>query len=483
MAYKWRVLLTVGIGTYMATMDSSIVNIAIPTLARVFGASPNTALWASLAFILTVTGLTLTLGRVGDLFGRKRIYVGGFAVFTTGMALCGFAPSLPLLVAARVLQACGSAMIVANGMAIVTSNFPPHERGKALGTTSAIVGAGLMSGPVIGGLLLEAFDWRAIFIVRLPLGLIGLMTAWRVLRDAPPADIDRRLDLPGGVTLFVALAALLVGVNRGQTWGWASPQIIALTLLAVSSLLLFVRIESLAANPVLAVSLFRNRMFSASVLNLALNFVATSSVSLMMPFYFLRVRGLTASATGLLMVSVPLLMLVLSPIAGSLSDKAGPRLLGIVGVTFVTTGLASLTTLREAEPIVLVVARLALLGAGSAFFQTPNSSSIMGQVPRTMLGIGSGTIATGRNIGQSLGLAMAGTVFTSFAASAAGVGIAAAGAGPLPPSATLAGIHAAFTAAAALSLLSVAVSFVRAAARAPAQAHATLRVESAGEGP
>ena len=462
MQYKWQVLITVGVGTYLMTMDSSIVNIALPTFARVFHTSPNTALWVSLAFILTTTGLTLTLGRLGDLFGRKRMYVAGFAIFTAGLALAGLAQDLAQLIAVRIFQGCGSAMVLANGTAIITAAFPSHERGRAIGTNSAVVGAGLMSGPVIGGFLLESLDWRALFYVRIPLGLAALLAGWWVVRETGPAHAgERRLDIPGALTLVVALSGFLLAVNRGQAWGWISPAILGLFAVAAATLAAFVLIEARSPSPIVSFTLFRDRLLAASLLSQVLNFVAQSAVSLLMPFYLIRVLGYSPARAGLVLISVPLLMLVLSPFAGALSDRVGSRLLATAGVVLVSLGLLLLATLGRHSSAVLVMARLMLVGAGSALFGPPNNSTIMGRVPPSMLGTGAATIATGRNVGNAAGLAMAGAVFTAVAAAHAGVSAGAARADTLPPDAVLAGVRAAFAVSTVISFTAVTASFFR----------------------
>ena len=462
MPYKWRVMIAVGLATYMATMDSSIVTIALPTFSRVFHASPNTVLWLSLGVMLTTTGLTLTLGRLGDLLGRRRIYLAGLVIFTAGLGVAGLAQSFPQLLAVRIVQACGGAMVLANGTAIVTAAFPAHERGRALGINSAIVGAGLMSGPVVGGVLLESLDWPALFYMRIPVGMLALAASWRILEDTPPAHVgERRLDIAGAAALFATLSTLLLAVNRGQAWGWRSPAILGLFALAAVSLPVFLRIESRAPSPVVALSLFRDRLLVASLLSQVLNFVAQAAVTLVMPFYLIYVLGYSPARAGLVLISVPLLMLLLSPFAGALSDRVGSRLLATVGVVLVSLGLLSLATLGTDTPAPLVMIRLTLIGAGTALFGPPNNSTVMGRVPPSMLGTGASMIATGRNVGQSVGLAMAGAVFTAVAASHAGVSAAAARPDHLPPDAVLAGVRAAFAVSTAISLGAVTASFFR----------------------
>jgi MFS family permease len=262
MPYKWRALVAVAFGTYMATMDFSIVNVALPTLSREFDQPADVVVWATLASSLTVTGLTLTAGRAGDLFGRKRIYIAGWVIFTIGMGVAGFAQSIEQLIVLRLFQAVGVSLAIANGNAIVTSSFPDSERGKALGITGGVVGAGLMSGPILGGLILEFFEWRALFYLRVPIGLIAMTMAFLLIRESEaPQSQRRRLDVPGAVAIFFAISTALLAVNRGREWGWSSPAILALLGISGFALFMVIRIESRVESPVLSLALFKVRSF------------------------------------------------------------------------------------------------------------------------------------------------------------------------------------------------------------------------------
>jgi len=201
-SYKWLVLLTLSIGTFMVTLDSSIVNISLPRLTEVFNTEPSIVLWVTVAYLLVSVGLMLSIGKLGDLFGRKRVYISGLTLFTIGLVLCAISQSVVQLILARVVQAIGSAMVIALGNAIITTVFPAQERGKALGLLGAIVSTGLLSGPVIGGVLLDALDWRAIFYVRIPVGIIGLVMSWIFLREQERKNTDTRFDWGGAITLF-----------------------------------------------------------------------------------------------------------------------------------------------------------------------------------------------------------------------------------------------------------------------------------------
>jgi len=460
MPYKWQALIAVCFGTYMATMDFSIVNVALPTLSREFNRAPDTVVWATLVSSLVVTGLTLTAGRTGDLFGRKRIYIGGWVIFTIGMGVASFAQSIEQLIAFRFFQSVGVAMAIANGNAIVTDAFPDNERGRALGTTGAVVGAGLMSGPILGGLILSLFEWQALFYLRVPIGLIAMTMAIVFIRDTPgqPAG-SRKMDIPGAVALFFTLSSTLLAVNRGPAWGWTSPVILGLFAVGLTSFLAFLRIESLAASPVVSLALFKMRNFAVSVSSLMLNFAGQSAVTFLMPFYLINVRDYTTAQTGLILATVPSMMLLLSPVSGLVSDRYGFRYQVTAGIALVTLGLFSLSTIGPATSTGLIMARLAVVGIGTSVFMSPNSATIMGSVPRTMLGTASASVATSRNVGNAVGLAMASAILVGVASASAGLPGVRTDA--LPPEALLDGIRVAFIVAGSMSALAIAASSFR----------------------
>jgi EmrB/QacA subfamily drug resistance transporter len=456
MRYKWRVLVAIAFGTYVATMDFSIVNIALPTLSREFNASPDTVIWATLAFSLSATSLTLTAGRAGDLFGRRRVYLTGWLIFTIGMAGVGLAQSIGQLIALRALQATGMSMVVANGSALVVEAFPASERGRALGGTNAAVGAGLTSGPILGGLILSLFDWRAIFYLRVPFGLAAFLMVLLIVRERSSQTGARRLDIPGAVTLFCALGGTILAMNRGVAWGWTSPVILGLFALGLVAFAAFIRIERRSPSPIVSLALFRIRSFSLSALTLTLNFVGQAAVTFLMPFYLIQVHGYSTARAGFVIVTIPALMLAFAPFSGYIADRFGFRYQQALGSALVTLGLLSLATLTADEPMAAIMARLALIGLGSAIFQSPNSSAIMGSVPPHQLGTASASVATARNIGNATGLALMGTILVAVASSQ--LGVSGVSADQIPPATLLDGIRAGFLAGGMISVLAVVVA-------------------------
>ncbi|MFC1931024.1 DHA2 family efflux MFS transporter permease subunit [Chloroflexota bacterium] len=412
-SYKWIVLSVVAIGTLMATLDAGMVRIALPHLSSVFQVGPNTVVWVLLVYLLICTGLMLTLGRAADTFGRKRLYTLGLVIFSLGLGLCALAQSFIQLVIFRLIQAVGAAMVMAIGDAILTASFPSKERGRALGIMGAVIGAGLLSGPALGGILLDFLDWRSIFYLRLPLGVVGAIMAWVLLKQQVPSGQKRKFDLPGAATLFVALACLFLALNQGQSLGWFQPWVVALGVMVILFAFLFVLFERRAEHPVLDLRLFLNRLFSAASGSHSLVYMATEMVGFLLPFLLIQAMSFSASLSGLLMATIPAWRLVLSPLSGRLSDKLGTLFFCSSGFVMVSAGIFLLTGLGLDASVVDIFLRLSVVGIGMGLFVSPNNSAIMGSVPGDKLGTASAMVATLRQAGTATGVAIAGTVFAA----------------------------------------------------------------------
>lgn len=411
--YQWLVLLTVCISNIMGPMDNTMVNIALPELTVAFNTGLSTVIWILLAYMLTAAGLMLSLGKLGDVLGRKRVYVTGFVLFTLGLALCALAQNIVQLILFRVIQGVGAAMTVAMGTAIVTSTFSPQERGKAIGIMGTAVGLGLMSGPALGGLLLDTFGWRSIFYLRLPLSILGMVMAWVILRDDGSSEQSRGFDIWGAVTLFIGLASVLFALNQGQASGWFSPLVLGFGAAGVALLSLFLIIEGRLTQPILDLTLFRRRNFALANASLLFSFLGRRGIALILPFLLIQACHYSASRAGLLLMTIPLTMMVVAPLSGWLSDKTGSRLLCPLGLAIVCFGIFLLRDLDTSSTWSDFVIRLLIMGVGGSLFETPNNSFIMGAVRQQRLGTVSAMIATMRTIGQSVGLAIATMVFTT----------------------------------------------------------------------
>jgi EmrB/QacA subfamily drug resistance transporter len=411
--YKWRALATVALGTLMGTMDASIANISFPVLTRVFQADLTAVMWVALVYILVCTSLMLVLGKISDLIGRKKIYAGGMAIFTLGLIACSMAQGIGQLILFRILQAVGAAMSVACGPAIVTEAFPPEERGRGLGLLGVAVSLGFILGPTLGGFLLEWLSWRSIFYIRAPVALITLFMILFLLKKdhARPGRI--RLDFKGAITSSVGMFCLVLGMSQISKFGFASLQVSFLIALGLLSLLFFMLIERRVEEPLVDLSLFKNRVFSSATWSLFLTFVAVPGYILIMPFYLMHGVGLTASAAGFLMAVNAMTTIVVGPISGSLSDRFGPVRFSTIGAAATAAAFYLMRGFDLETQITTIVPILILLGVGVGCFQPSNNSIIMGAVTREHLGTASALIATQRQIGLSLGMALAGSLFTA----------------------------------------------------------------------
>jgi EmrB/QacA subfamily drug resistance transporter len=412
----WSVFGAVALGTFMATLDSSIVNVALPTLAATFHAAVTQIEWVSLAYILTITGLLLPFGRLGDAVGRRRVFLTGLGLFTVGSAACALAASAPLLVAARVLQGTGASMASANSVALITAAFPRELRGRALGMVGAVVGLGLTVGPPLGGFLLAAFGWPSIFLVNLPIGVIAVLWARRVLARDVAIDVRPPFDTAGAACALCALVLVTLFLSRGATWGWGSLPALACVLGAALAALGFLAAERRAPDPLIDFAFFRDAAFRVPMLSLLLSFVALFAAVFLVPFYLQRIAGFTPDQVGRVLVVVPLLLLVVSPISGALSDRVGSRVLALAGLAVTSAGLFLLAFLigRAGDrPLgtLATVAGLFVIGLGQGLFQPPNSSSAMGAVPPAKLGLAGGLLATMRNLGMLFGIGLAAAVY------------------------------------------------------------------------
>ncbi len=468
-ANKWTVLAIVAVGVFMATLDSSIVNISLPVIARYFEVALSGAVeWIIIAYLIVIAALLLTVGRLADMIGRKPIWAAGLVIFTVGSALCGAAPSLGLLVAARALQGVGGAFLMAISPAMLTAAFPAEERGRALGLNAVVVSLGVSAGPTLGGILTEYLTWRAIFYVNVPLGIIGFIATMRLLTEQ--TRVGRvRFDLWGAGLLAIGLASLTLGLSFGQEWGWASPPLLTSLVVALVALVALVVVERRVGQPNVNLSLLRSRVFASANISLILSFLALFAVSFLLPFYLEELRGFSTEHAGLLLTPLPLTIAVVAPFSGSLADRIGTRWLAAGGLAIACVGLVAISQLDAQSSTVDIVWRLVLTGVGQGLFQSPNNSALMGAAPRGQQGSAAGFLATGRVVGQSISVALAGAIFASLGGTTAGLALATQRQTGMLSEAQIAmlqstfssGFHAAFIVCAAIAALGVFTSLVR----------------------
>lgn len=409
---KWYVLAAVAMGIFLATIDGSIVNVALPTLVGVFQAEFHLVEWVVLSYLLVVTTLMLSVGRLGDMIGKKQLYNAGMIIFTAGSVLCGLAPGVYWLIGFRVLQAIGAVMMMALGTAILTEAFPARERGKVLGIGGSVVSIGIVAGPVLGGILIESLSWHWIFFVNLPIGIIGAVMVHRFVPDLKPAG-GQRFDYWGAMTLFVSLTAFSLALTLGQQEGFDQPFIVSLLAAWAVFLILFLVVEWNSSEPMVDLRLFKNALFSVNLITGFITFIAIAGTIILMPFYLENVLGYSTRSVGLLLAIVPVAMGLIAPVAGSLSDRFGTRPITVVGLGVLVVGYYSVSTLSTDTTALGYVLRFLPIGLGMGIFQSPNNSAIMGSVPRTRLGVASGLLSMTRTLGQTVGIAALGALWAS----------------------------------------------------------------------
>jgi len=404
------VLLVIGTGTFLSAMAASTITLALPELGREFGVSIDRSSWVMQAYLLSVTSLMLVAGRLADLFGHRRAYLAGFALFGVAATACGLAPGYQSLVVARLLQGMGGAFIMSTAPALLTTSFPPARRGQALGMLSTGTYAGLTVGPPLGGLIISTLGWRWVFFLNAPATLVVIALGLWLLPRATPRS-GQRLDWAGVATLLSGMPLLLLALSQGTAWGWLTGRTLGVAAVALILLALFVVIERRRQQPLLDLTLFKSMRFSGAVLSAIFNYVALFVQTILLPFYLREGLGLKSAAAGLLLIAQPLLMALVASPAGALSDRLGTRSLATTGMLLMATSLAGMTALDQGSSQLVVFAWLALLGLGTGVFISPNSSALMGAAPRQQQGVAGGVMAVARNFGMVLGITSATAVF------------------------------------------------------------------------
>ena len=400
---KKTVLLVATLASFLAPFMGSSVNIALPAIEREFGVDAVLLGWVATSYMLAAAMFLVPFGRIADIWGRKKVFAYGTAIYTISSLLAGLASSISMLIAWRVLQGIGGSMIFGTGVAILTSVFPAGERGKAIGFNTAAVYMGLSLGPVLGGFLTQNFGWRSIFLASVPLGVLILVLVFWKLHGEWAAARGERFDLTGSAIYSVSLVAIMYGFTR-------LPEMVGTWLLLAGGLGLaaFVWQELRSPSPVLNINLFRRNLgFAFSNLAALVNYSATAAVGFLLSLYLQYVKGLSPQAAGFVLVAQPLVMALFSPLAGRLSDRIEPGIVASIGMALTTVGLVLFAFLNAQTSLAWVVASLVFVGLGFALFSSPNTNAVMSSVERRFYGVASATLGTMRLVGQMLSLGIA----------------------------------------------------------------------------
>lgn len=403
---RWMILFTVLSATFMATLDGSIVNVALPSMSYKLNVSMASIEWVVTSFLIAIVATILIFGRLGDIKGKTKIFKFGVVIFTLGSLLCGLTNSLFILVVARVIQAIGAAATMANNHGIITQVFPQNERGRALGLLATFVALGAMTGPPLGGMIVSAISWEYIFLINVPIGIIVFILSMKIF---PKSNLNsnEKFDLKGALLFIVATVLLFGALVQGKIIGYNHLTIISAFFIAVIAFILFIRVERKTKLPLLHLKIFSNSLFSISIVCAFISFIAISASNIILPFYFQYALKFSPASTGFFMMVSPVVLAIVAPFSGYLSDKIGSEILTLIGLILTTVGLLLITTLNEKSSIIILITYIVVMTIGNGMFQSPNNSLVMSTVTKDKLGIAGSINALIRNLGMVLGTSLA----------------------------------------------------------------------------
>ncbi|MEV7391364.1 DHA2 family efflux MFS transporter permease subunit [Streptomyces sp. NPDC091215] len=410
----WQIQVVAGLGGFLAGVNTSTMDVALPTVSRHFGASASAASWTLLSYMLVTTVLVFVFGRAADLIGRRRMYLSGTALLTVASLLCSLAPSITWLIVFRCLQAIGAAALLSNITALITDAFPARRLPTALGINVTVAAIAQVLGPALGGALASGLGWRAVFWFNVPIGLVGLIWAGTILRPGGARSGEESFDHLGAVLSALALGGLILALSEGGAMGWSSTPVVAGLLLFAAFTPLFLLVQARRRHPLLDLSLFADRARSMAYLALFLMAMAYFAVVLLMSLYLQAAAGMPPYRAGVHVLYVALAMAAVSPVAGSLRGRFSARTLSSTGLVLAAAGLFALAAVIEpAMNSAALAACLVAVGAGVGLFMTPNTSSIMESVPAQRRGIANGVRQTAQNAGYAVSTALALAIVTS----------------------------------------------------------------------
>lgn len=412
--WKWFILLTVLIGATMSALDVSIVNVATPTIENRFDVPMSMVEWVVMGYMLTLTVFLPFFGRLADMFGRTRMYNIGFIIFTIGSALCGISPNAYFLIFSRVLQAIGAGMLQANSVAIITQSFPKSELGRAIGIQGAVQAIAMSIGPFVSGILISLLNWRLVFYINVPIGIIGTLMALFIL-PASKHNLkkDTEIDFLGVILCATGLGFLVLAIDQGAKVGWTSSLIILCFLASLIILPLFIIRELKTNNPMIDLRIFKNWDFSTGNITGFLSYYVLFAVLFLMPFYLEDIMHYDAEVVGSILTPIPLAMALIAPFAGAISDKIGSRFMTTLGMIICATATFFLSFLNDNINIYFLTIIFIILGLGMGIFTPPNNSTIMLSAPEDKLGVAGGILNMMRALGLIFGVDISSMIFTT----------------------------------------------------------------------
>ncbi|MDP3790897.1 MAG: MFS transporter [Candidatus Omnitrophota bacterium] len=402
---NWLITI-VSLTVFMFTLDYSMLNISLPVIANFYGANIGIVSRLPLAYLLVVTSTVLLFGRLGDIASFKKIFVWGLGVFIAGTFICGLAPTLNTLLAFRIFQCLGEAMFSPMGIAIVTTFLPDSAKGKALGLMATAQGLGFCLGPILGGFINDHIGWHNIFFVNIPVGILALMAALKVIPSNQPMPESKRVDLPGAVLIFISLSTLIFALNSIAKLGLKNNIIISCFVVSAAAMGIFIMTEKRTSSPILDLSLFRNPDFTFATISALCTVFVYMGLIFLLPFYFSMVRGMDIVHSGLLLMIPAIMVVIFAPIAGKISDMIGSRLICSAGIGLTTLAFLIFSILTPKSPVICVIPSLILAGVAIGFFLPANNKLVMVHAPSDKQGMASAVYKILNSIGGVFGIAI-----------------------------------------------------------------------------
>src|SRR4051794_5485798 len=449
---KWWTLAAVAFGLFMIMLDNTIVNVALPSIQRSLHMSISSLEWIVTAYALTFAALLITGGKLGDLYGRRKMFILGLAIFTLSSLACGLSPNAGFLIGARAVQGVGAALMNPATLSIITATFPPKERGQAIGIWAGVSALALAIGPLIGGLIVDNINWHWIFYVNVPVGVVGILVSRLVIVESRDTSHEQSIDLPGLLTSGLALLSLSYALIEGNRHGWGSPEIIGLFAGAAVLLAVFIRLELRQRLPMLDLGLFRIGSFAGANLVAMLVSLGMFGVFFFISLYVQNVLGYSPTKAGAIFLPMTILIILVAPIAGKLSDRIGSRWLMGAGMSTLGVSLLLYQRIGLHTGFWSLLPQLLLGGVGMALTMSPMTSAAMGSVPIDKAGVGSGVLNSFRQVGGSLGIALMGAILLSYEHPAASTQVAS--------QQFVDGLHAALLVSAVIAFAAAAVAIV-----------------------
>lgn len=411
---KWVIFTIIATGNFLGMLDSTIVNLALYPMARDLGVSISQVQWVIIAYTLVLTVFLPFWGKIGDMVPKNKLYASGYILFALGSLLNATARSLPFLIAFRCIEALGASIIISNASSVIASLFKGKDRGKALGLNGCLVAVGGLLGPSLGGMLIQVFNWHAIFIPAIPIALFGVYYSYKMVPSVISQKEKIKFDYPGFIYFTISLFALLLAISEGYHWGWSSIKILTLGVVCLGFGFLFYYRDHTISYPMINFNLFSIKPFTFGNLAVMTSYMAMFTNTILLPFYLQDILKFKPFITGLIILPYSVVLMVTAPLSGSAAGKYGSRYLTLAGPIVTFCALSIFILFDKNTPVILIMLLSGLMGLGNGLFQSPSNTAIISSVNKDQLGIASGILALSRNMGNILGVAITITLFASF---------------------------------------------------------------------